>query len=423
MNNQSNHEHEDETDTEESAFLLRRPRSRPLLIGAVVLLVVVIVAAGIVIASAVTGRIAGTPPPGTLQPGENLFYLATDVPWSHISIDGQVLTHLPPIGGVPLELSEGKHELVWQAKPFASQSCLIEVLPQLSIENTCATNTTITVTKGHFAGLQANMLVFMASPTLLTAQQHDRLLQATQAYLDTFDTTETVQPGDPFVNLQAPNDMDTAKQPLQAAFTVQLDTQTRSDAPCIGSSSYIEPPIQTCLIGGQDCHLLCSLPFAAGYGIPFRSWETYAVIRTTWTYSMSSGTIVAKNQPDRADSTGTEYLFPLSMTWHGSQWTITNDFRGQYAGATLPTPGCIPAQIWATQQDNEVQSGGQQTPFNWEGFDGISSADCALTGVAQSSDGSNTPPTGSFLYRFGVLSATNGAAHSYFSQLPITKGA
>jgi len=218
------HEPEDEKKdgaelTEEDEFEFPPPkRRRPFALIMAIVLIIVIVGGGLLVARTVGGGAFGpspTPTP-TLIPGENLFYITTSPAWGKISIDGHTVARLPEIGSTPLTLAAGGHTIRWDAPPFSPQQCIVYVPPQGSTGGACSAYSAQPVRRGKDAGLQATVVSFTADSSMLPAAQYTALVNATQAFLNSLQATDTVQPGEQFVDLNAPRSIATASQPLRS---------------------------------------------------------------------------------------------------------------------------------------------------------------------------------------------------------------
>ncbi|HVB61680.1 MAG TPA: hypothetical protein VNE61_10840 [Ktedonobacteraceae bacterium] len=407
-------------------------RRRPLAIFAVIVLIILLVGGGLAISRAVNGGAFGPAPTPTtaLLPGENLFYVTTDPSWGAVSVDGHILAHPPALGSQPLTLSAGGHTIVWNAPPLPPQKCLIFVPPQQTSGGNCSVTNQMTVQNGKDAGLQATVVEFTLTSSMLSSAQFTALSNTIQTYFNTFQSADTVQPGEQYADANAPNDVATATQPLKATFKVQLDNNPRSNRPCYGA--YIGGA-QSC----SSCYTFCSPSFGLDFNaLPKNfsyppTWDIYAVAYATWDYTTLSGQSVAANQPDTATSTGIEYVTALYISWTGSQWHVSatpakNDTSFFFGF----TPPC--SVIQATMLNNNslsnqffsVTINGQPQNLSWQDYDsGHNLAQGCLAG-AIIQPGNNTPvatnaPEAYVLYRFGVLLAANSLAHRWWPNLPV----
>jgi len=401
---------------------------KPIAIIGIIIAALLVIGGGAAAVRTFGGSVIGpspTPTP-TLIPGENLYYITTNPRWGTITIDGRQVSHLPAIGSTPLQLSPGEHEVVWNVAPFISQKCFVSVPPQ---ENTgssyCSTGDTAAVRSGKYTGLQATIVEFTPSLSMLPDAQRALLIQAIQAQLDTFQATDTVQPGEQFADLQAPHFIQTATQPLKAAIHFQLDTNPNSPAPCPGSDAASG---SGCRVNGEDCHLLCPLPLSEARLASSTSWQVYGVLQAFWDYTTLSGQRVAQNQPDEADNVGNEYLIPLVITWDGSRWHVdlqSYQISSLFSFTAIPPCVAMQAGFISDSYPNAVTINGNNDGIYWSYSAGTNSASGCLAkgplfvGNTTTPVPSTSAPTAYLLYRFGVLLAVTAAAHHYWPSLPV----
>ncbi len=184
-------------------------------------------------------------PTASLIPGSNQFYVVGSPPWGSVSVDGHIQTHIPDAGiGNPLRFAPGTHLVVWSAPPFLPQRCTVVVPAQNTRQSCTGDNNTIE------PGPNGWTITFSASLATLSDRQRTALIHATQSLLDSFESTETVQPGEHFVDVHAPQMIATATQPLKATLHFQLDTNPNSTQPCTAIH------LKRCE-ANLDCHLFC----------------------------------------------------------------------------------------------------------------------------------------------------------------------
>ena len=417
-----------------------RRRNRPLAIIAVIVLIVVLVGGGLAISRAASGGAFGPAPTptATLLPGENLFYITTNPTWGTVSVDGHTVKSLPRLGSTPLTLSAGGHTIAWNAPPLTPQKCVIFVPPQQTSGGNCSTTDMMTVQSGTDAGLQATIIEFTLTSSMLSSAQLASLDNAVQTFFNTLQATDTVQPGEQYVDVNAPNDIATATQPLKATFRLHLDANANSNRTCYATIVGIG---QSCSsIGGQSCYTFCSgtiqpdfTQLPKNFSYP-STWDVYAVAYATWDYTTMSGQSVAANQPDAASGSGIEYLTGLFITWTGSQWHVSdnpskNDFESNFV-ITI-SPPCAVAQA-VTLGSNSLSNPYTNLPANgdllsWQDYDSGNNLAQGCIAGAIIQPGNNTPiaanaPEAYLLYRFGVLLAANSLAHRWWPNLPVVNG-
>jgi hypothetical protein len=426
-------------------FPPERPKRRSFFIVGTIVLVLLII--GGVIAARTVGRgLTGTvaTPTPTLLPGENLFYITISPSWGTVAVDRHTISSLPVVGNTPLTLSVGTHEVAWNDPPFTQQKCYVTVPIQPNAgANACASNDSAQVQHGKDAGLTATIISFVATPAMLPADQHTALVGSIQAMLHALQSTSTVQPGEKFVNLNAPKFVATATQPLKATLKFQLETNPNTRAPC---DPTFYSGISSCNLNGINCANLCDgsdLYYAPDYAThPQTTWDIFGILRITWDYSTMSGQVIAVNQPDIAVNTGLEYLFPLYVTWSDAHWNIAlfpasgvdfsipPNYLNCYPVQTLISGSNVEPSYFGISPANGFQSvtiNGQIQNLNWVGTSSEKQqANGCLEniGIQQTNQNPSTPtvqsgPTAYCLYRFGVLLAVNDVAHRYWPFLPV----
>ncbi len=158
----------------------------------------------------------------------------------------------------------------------------------------------------------------------------------------------------------------------------------------------------------------------------------YGVVRTTWTYTTLNGQVLAQNQPDAPDSSGTEYLQLLFIHWNGSTWQVSTK-AGQDGQSPLITPlvpvdpPCLLAQfrLQGDPSFSALNIGAQEQMVNWRFVTARTDAAQGCLAIATPPVGNPATPTPSpssaawCMYRFGVLLAANALAHHYWPYLPL----
>jgi hypothetical protein len=394
--------------------------------GIVVLALLIILGSTAPVRELVSGvfiRPAPTPTP-TLAPGVDLFYVQGNPPWGQLSIDGKAVAHVPRIGlDPPLRLARGRHVLVWKADPFLSLRCTVSV-PGSYATDTCRYNQSVHM----YSGLFVYIITFSVSLASLAAGQRTALVQAAQAALDVQQSTDIVQPGE--LHVLAANDPKcrdapgqplcyaTAKQPLKATLSFQLDTDAVSNALCAS-------PELGCTFMYQNCHLFCPYDFESSAP----EWDVYAPVRPLWQFATLDGRVLAHDVPDNSlwdFATGQvtdESLVPLRITWDSLGWhvTVSHDASGSDAG--FFDPACAAAQ-------DEVQQflypPADASGMQWQYASGsVPAAGCIALVSPQPNPGTTPTPSSSqaavayCLHRFGVNLAANALAQRYWPYLPV----
>ncbi len=363
-----------------------------------------------------------TTPTPTLAPGENLFYVLGNPPWGQHSLDGHVQSRLPTIGrDSPFRLSRGRHQLVWKADPFPTQSCTVSV--PFSYSDTCVHRETATFGGDRFAWV----ISFSVSLAMLSNEQRTALIHAAQLALDTQRSTETVQAGEMYYVLTEPCNISQptplcfasakASHPLLATLHFQLQTDPLNGS-CVGLQ------VQ-CTTQQEDCHSFC-----AGETIQSgQEWDVYAVVRPLWNYATLEGKIISQNVPDNAyfgfvtGDVADEYLAHLHIIWESGEW---------YVAALLANSGLVIDPTCGATHDLTNLGGFlidttiDNMPIQWLYASGSNhAAGCLAIAVPQPSavetptSSSPAQPAAYCLQRFGVLLAANDLAHRLWPSLPL----
>lgn len=399
--------------------------------GIVVLALLIILGSTAPVRELVSGafiRPAPTPTP-TLAPGADLFYVQGNPPWGQLSIDGKVLAHLPHMSlDPPLRLSRGRHVLVWKADPFLTSSCTVSVPPSF-ITDTCGYHQAVQLD----SGLSAYIITFYVSLASLAAGQRNALVQAAQAALDAQQSSDIVQPGELFA--LSPNDPKcryapgqplcyvTARQPLKATLSFQLDANEASDKPCIDP----EPP--SCTFSYQNCHLFC--PGLDSGSPAVQAWDVLAPVRPLWEFATLDGQVLERDIPDNSlwdSATGQtidESLVPLDITWDSLGWHVTVSHDASAQGSGFFDPACA-AALDEVQSFEPPAVAGEPVYPQWQFASGtVPAAGCIALGSPQPWPGITPTPSSSqaavayCLHRFGVNLAANDLAHRYWPYLPV----
>jgi len=416
----------------EPGFAPRRHRLQLVVTaGIVVLALLVILGSTAPVRELVSGvfiRPAPTPVP-TLAPGADLFYVEGNPPWGQLSIDGHALAHLPRIShDPPLRLARGRHVLVWKADPFLSSRCTVSVPPSY-ITDTCGYHQAVQLD----SGLSAYIITFSVSLTSIPTDQRAALIQATRAALDAQQSTAIVQPGELYA--LSPNDPKckyapgqplcyaTAKQPLKATLSFQLDANEASDEPCIDP----EPP--SCTFSYQNCHLFC--PGLDSGSSAAQVWDVFAPVRPLWKVATMDGQVLERDIPDNSlwdfatGQTIDESLVPLRITWDSLGWHVTVSHDASASDAGFFDPACAAAQDEVQFFEPPVDAGQVIYP-QWQYASGsVPAVGCIALGSPQPNPGTTPTPSSSqaavayCLHRFGVNLTANALAQRYWPYLPV----
>ena len=360
-------------------------------------------------------------PTATIPSGDNLFYIQASPP-GHILIDGHPITHLPdrnkqPHPDTPLQLAQGKHQIVWESAPFQPLICAISVPSQIEDQH-CPYETLI---QGS-AGQNIHLITFTPSFQNLTPAQQQVLGQHIQNVLQTLNATAPVLPGEQYfyTSLTGETSVVTARQPIQASVAYHLETSVTSQRDCIDGYS------DACNYNGQNCIYLCVLTQVAsisGGGETFTpvtgpDWYTYAIFYPTWTYRTINGILVAGNQSEFVNRyVGIDHSVLLHLLWKDNSWAVNIVPSFSQLNITSPDPACAALSgLVHSLTTYGITHDSQPKNIYWNEYVGPNRAAGCL-GVATTQH--NAGPQGYFLYRFGVLLAANAAAHGYFPDIPL----
>jgi hypothetical protein len=429
-----------------SASPLSSPRRRRLQLtitaAIVILTVILIMATTAPVRELVRGAFihpALTPTP-SLFPGVDLFYIQGTPPWGHLSIDGHSIARLPRISiDPPFRLTRGQHMLVWSAEPFQAQRCTVSI-PARYGTDTCFYKKTATAN----SELAAWVITFSESLVTLSGDLRIALIQAAQAALDAQPLTDTVQPGELYalppqnpacqpaqVELQC---YATAKQPLKATLSFQVDTDAVANAFCAG-------PQPSCTFLYQNCHLFCT--GSALVSSASQEWNVIAPVRSLWKFTTLEGRILVSDVPDNifGDSitgqSNDEALLELSVTWENLEWHVAvlssasvqnTDFDPLIANtqnSIFLNPTCGSTQDEVGPLEPPADANGPLY-LQWQFMTGLLPAPgCLAVGTPRQVEGITPTPTYSppfvayCLHRFGVLLAANNMAHHSWPYLPL----
>jgi hypothetical protein len=348
-------------------------------------------------------------------------YIEPGVPWAVVSVDGRWLPRIPRYGDASaLYLSPGTHQVEWRAAPFDTLTCTLS--QPGSPSDTCAHGE---VVDGSTPGIIATIVAFDPSLTSLSGRRRSELVADIQSVLDSQTSSETVQPGERYVDAagsppaaawaHAP----VAQAPLLATLRLKLVSDLDGAQTCHIDYS------ESCAPVGQDCRFLCTLSEAA----PGTMWQVLAIVRGLWTFATPDGHTIIADAPDGLAGAGTGVI--LRLKWTGEAWQVALS----YFQPSIPGPGYIlPTQLggypgctWLlTELDAQVfapHSGDVSQQLAWHVASGPPGAAGCLaigTGAGAAPASVGAPLQGAYLLqRFGIILAANDAAHQRWPYLPL----
>lgn len=371
---------------------------------------------------ALRGVIFGPTPTATapVPAGEDDIYIALSPRWGAVSLDNHTVTPLPTEGrDLPLRLARGRHVLRWRFAPIIDYSCQLTV--PLAEGDSCPTRLGIQPGKkgiAHVVTMQLSLKIL--SPTYRTT-----LLAAMQAALDAQVSSDTVLPGEHYMNLAQSGFPQVASQPLRATLRFVLDAEN-PQAQCAALQSSMG---DNCTMNG-DCRELCTAPWQSQSDTSSARWRAYIVAHASWHITTLAGQVVADNQPD----TGSylqflghdEHPIPITIGWDGSQWSVSAALDGSEPGSPFSAPACLSAQDEVAFQEILPPEIPDATGAIWIYIPGEPIASGCLA-AAVPLDLKGVPDTsarglanaGLILHRFGVDLAANAAAHRYWPDMPV----
>ena len=379
--------------------------------GGVALITLIVLAGSATTRNALITGIMGrqpTPTP-TLFPGTDLFYIQGSPPWGHASLDGHPLSRLPIIGkDQPLQLARGNHIVRWNADPFQPQTCLITI-PALVGSDSCVSHQVAQLKPNLFASI----ITFSESMDSLPQNQFQALTKAIQAAVETLQSTDIMQPGERYIDIQSNSGTATASQPMRATLNFQLDIALTSNATCV--STVGRSVIPSC----QGCRRFCTAPDQFFPSTPTDSaWSVLALVSASWKFTTLDGHIVEQDQPDSTD----EHLIELHVTWDGENWRVEVPVN-TLENSGVSNPICESAQQEIAMNGYFGATGGNvEEAVYWQQFVSETNlaAGCLAVGIPQQSTADQPHlPVAYLLYRFGVVVAGNQAAYRYWASQPM----
>jgi hypothetical protein len=376
-------------------------------------------------------------PTTSVLSGPLLVYLRGNPTWGHFTVDGKALAHAPVIGyDHPLILAHGPHTIVWQAQPFKPKSCVFTVVDAITVNGPCFLDSSMT--SNFEPGVSGMVIAFFASLADLPSDQRASLSQQLQGLFASYDSTEVVQPGElyavseqqaqanpalcrPFESLALCYAR--ADQPLIATLSLQVDTLTSSDDPCVVA--------EQCSSYHQDCRMLCEDPIVNYSQQGIEGWSVVAMLRMLWSYRTTTGQVIASAQPNSAlrGSQAYQSVFVHLDRDAQGRWHITPFSTYNPTSSLSNSPACAQA-TGDTMSALNASFDNNSTLYVYQSASNLARmAQGCLTVASQPEVSVSTTPTptppadaippASFLLRFGVLLAVNASAHKICPDLPV----
>ena len=333
-------------------------------------------------------------------------YLDVDTSWSQVTIDGRKVSASVVGMESPLILTPGVHRLAWSAVPFPAQSCQLSI--PASITDTCER---LPSTAASHGGPAAPVVELGESTADLPAAAQTSLLQAIRSALAGLPST-MVEPGESYVK---PGGIGVATAPFDASLTFHLvyGPSTSCQLDLFSSADNL------CVVNGQDCGLLCSLPLldqlavrAAG---ELAGWLVLANVYLTWTYRSLNGRTIATGVPlSFGVAASTNHLVVLSVSWDSAGWRVLPVLGDQLGRIPLEdnTPTLVANDpACAAAQDLTYDLWEQEVAAAWALETAVPEETVHLAADADPGDGCLvTRGSAVFLVRFGIVIPATPAA-------------
>ncbi len=357
-------------------------------------------------------------PTQAIPAGTDRFYIDGEPEWGRLFVDGKLIAHPPNAytGDTPLRLLRGVHTLRWLAPPFLPQTCTISVPPNFRAD-TCGYNDMLSNNQGG-----GWLFKFPVSLMKLSNTQQKALITAVQAALQTYTSTEIVQPGDIYATDAIGLQQAVAHEPLKVTVHYSLDTNASPNISC-GPYLFVDGP-HSCSNQGRDCHTFCNASeYFASNQTDMQVWDVFATVRTTLEYTTLADKPIVQIS-ERADSTMVyEHLLPLQISLHGSQWYVVSSF----SLLTNHTPTQFISPICDTAQQKAANNAFLGRTFEsslvgmtWQPISMPNAASCLnVVSIQQSLTSAEGQPYAFCLYRFGIFLAANPLAHTYWPHMQV----
>jgi len=401
-----------------------KQRQRQVIISSSIVLILLIILIGVLPSRDLI--MAKFFPPTDVTPAatkDNFFYLQIAPTWGKWYLDGQQIKNAPVFSDErPLRIAAGKHIITWRAAPFPDQTCTLMV-PSDPARQTCHTRRQ---GGNEYAGA-SSVINLPAPPSIIQLPQAQRLelIQAARDYLASFQSSETVQPGEMYrYNMNgAPR---IATQAMQARLRFQLDTDISAPALCTGPQL---GPACTNAATGTDCRLFCTLAWSER-DTPDRlfSWDVGVITRPEWEY-ISPGQN-ADIQAGQKENQGDQQFTTLHITWMQNKWHVTSHPQGDSPfddpnciAAVGKIPNILPIGQGTTSTADGPTTGDERQQLVRNFASGTNRAmGCLATAkidkTASTINPDQQPTIAYFLWRFNVLLAVNDEAHQLWKELP-----
>jgi hypothetical protein len=234
---------------------------------------------------------------------------------------------------------------------------------------------------------------------MLSQEQQQKLIAATQAYLQTLTSTTTVARGERYrYNTTAP--VQTATQSMRATLSFPLDMNTSRAANCQG---YRFGTGCTYPATGEDCRLFCTIQWADNSAYYY--WNVAVVTQPTWIYTPSTA--------QHGNEQGDQQLTSLRIDWKHNQWQVTTHQQG---ASYYDDPNCGNT-IYRVSNNLSAKPDTANAAQAHPTWDFITAHNRALGCLATTNikDASSI----ALIQRFNVLQAVNAETHKLYPDIPL----
>lgn len=346
-------------------------------------------------------------PTAALPLGASLFFVEHRVPWGVLSVDGKRndavdLTTVQPGSNsdavVSFLLARGRHTVVYTAPPFSPLRCVVSVPAALA--DTCPLAQPDEQMRGQIVGV-SRILDLSATVNHLPAQPMADLVAAATKAISISTPNVAASAGDHYLG---------------------PDVQTHTFTQDMKVSLFREPWQGAPVAPLSRCQFLCpgvqdpSLPTAAG------SWRLTAEVREGYHYvpvaagaaPLADGALVWTTLGGAPSQGSLIQSVSLDVTWDGT-WQVKIEASDRSAGQALV---CQAASAVVGNYGGADSGPAATVPRPGPMVPAANQANgCAQSIQMMNPDGTKGA-TGTILYRFGVVLATDAASHSLFPQAP-----
>lgn len=393
----------------------RRPAStwRRLLVTCGCALALLLAVTGLLLATQPNPRttldtLLGIPSPTATAPlalGTSIFFVAHRVPWGVLTIDStrndiadiDIVASLPndPLDGSPdFLLDRGRHQVVYNAPPFAPLRCVVTV--PAAARDTCPLATPDETQSQRYIVGAARILDLGATLANLPAQSLADLKTAAAAAISLSTPTILARAGEHYLG---------------------TDSQTHTFAQDAQATLFRAPWTGTPVFGQTDCHFLCPSTQDGSGGIT--AWNVGAQVRQGYHYTAAApGGAVPDDTPLACTPASSNQPYcpildqvELAVTWAG-RWQVSLAATPQQSLTCQAASELL--SIWMY---GAVGGGAYSPPM--QPVPPVAAANpvegCVAGVQIQQPSGTVTIE---LLYRFGVLLTLDAAGSAAFPYLP-----